>query len=84
VGVDLISDGHEQLAGELQWRAVDQAGWHGVPLAPGDNDRWHARFAPRRVGLHEFRGAAPGARRRAPIEAALSMLNGGPAPADAV
>ncbi|WP_262356506.1 maltotransferase domain-containing protein, partial [Bordetella pertussis] len=43
VGVDLISDGHEQLAGELQWRAVDQAGWHGVPLAPGDNDRWHAR-----------------------------------------
>ncbi|CPQ92660.1 alpha-amylase [Bordetella pertussis] len=58
VGVDLISDGHEQLAGELQWRAVDQAGWHGVPLAPGDNDRWHARFAPRRVGLHEFRVCA--------------------------
>ncbi|WP_316042038.1 maltotransferase domain-containing protein, partial [Bordetella pertussis] len=33
-------------------------GWHGVPLAPGDNDRWHARFAPRRVGLHEFRVCA--------------------------
>ncbi|CFW00883.1 alpha-amylase [Bordetella pertussis] len=27
-------------------------------LAPGDNDRWHARFAPRRVGLHEFRVCA--------------------------
>ncbi|KDD13407.1 alpha-1,4-glucan--maltose-1-phosphate maltosyltransferase [Bordetella bronchiseptica] len=126
VGVDLISDGHEQLAGELQWRAADQAGWHGVALAAGDNDRWHARFAPRRVGLHEFRvcawrdtwltfcrelrlkheadqdialdlaeGAAHlraalarrqarGDARRAPIEAALSMLDGGPAPADAV
>jgi len=52
VSADIIADGHEVIAGELLWRADDEAGWHSVTLRPIANDRWEARFFPERIGLH--------------------------------
>ncbi len=54
VEVDLISDGHETLAGLLLWRAEDETEWQGVPLRAINNDRWTARFRPTRIGRYVF------------------------------
>ena len=54
VQADIYMDGHEQLAAELRWRAVDEMRWRTVPLTRGENDRWEAAFRPRRIGSHEF------------------------------
>jgi starch synthase (maltosyl-transferring) len=54
VEVDLISDGHETLAGKLLWRPEDAAVWQEVPLRLINNDRWTARFCPVRLGRHVF------------------------------
>jgi starch synthase (maltosyl-transferring) len=54
VEVDLISDGHETLAGLLLWRPEDAEEWQGAPLRLLNNDRWTARFRLSRVGRHVF------------------------------
>jgi starch synthase (maltosyl-transferring) len=54
VEVDLISDGHEMLAGMLLWRPADEAVWHETPLRLLNNDRWTARFPAARMGRHVF------------------------------
>jgi starch synthase (maltosyl-transferring) len=54
VEVDLISDGHESLAGLLLWRAEDATDWHGAPLRLINNDRWTARFQLTRLGRYVF------------------------------
>jgi starch synthase (maltosyl-transferring) len=54
VEVDLISDGHEVLAGLLLWRELDAPEWQGVPLRLLNNDRWTARFRLSRVGRYVF------------------------------
>jgi starch synthase (maltosyl-transferring) len=54
VEVDLISDGHDTLAGLLLWRAVDASEWEGTPLRLLNNDRWTARFHLSRVGRYVF------------------------------
>ncbi|QKQ47529.1 MULTISPECIES: alpha-1,4-glucan--maltose-1-phosphate maltosyltransferase [Achromobacter] len=54
VRADIYMDGHEQLAAELRWRAVDETRWRVQPFVRGENDRWEAAFRPRRVGAHEF------------------------------
>nr|WP_245327964.1 alpha-1,4-glucan--maltose-1-phosphate maltosyltransferase [Xanthobacter flavus] len=54
VEADIFSDGHEKLAAELRWRAVDEKTWQRVPMVPTVNDRWQARFPLLRVGRHEF------------------------------
>ena len=54
VEADIFGDGHEQLAAELQWRPLDQAGWRGVPMTALANDRWVASFPLKRLGRHEF------------------------------
>ncbi len=54
VEVDLISDGHESLAGLLLWRPEDALEWQGAPLRLINNDRWTARFRPTRVGRYVF------------------------------
>lgn len=58
VQADLLMDGHDRIAGELRWRATDEAGWRYAPLALVNNDRWQASFRPRRIGPHEFQVAA--------------------------
>lgn len=58
VQADLLMDGHDRIAGELRWRATDEAGWRYAPLALLNNDRWQASFRPRRIGPHEFQVAA--------------------------
>jgi starch synthase (maltosyl-transferring) len=54
VEVDLFGDGHEQLSAELQWRALDEAGWRTAPMTELGNDRWRGRFPLDRLGRYEF------------------------------
>jgi len=54
VSADIIADGHDVLAAELLWAAVDEVGWHRVPMHLVVNDRWEARFIPERVGRYRF------------------------------
>lgn len=54
VEADIFTDGHEKIAAELRWRAMDETTWQRAPLVPTVNDRWQARFPLLRVGRHEF------------------------------
>jgi starch synthase (maltosyl-transferring) len=54
VQADLIADGHDKLAGALQFRAADEREFRTVPLRLLNNDRWEAAFPLERVGRHEF------------------------------
>jgi starch synthase (maltosyl-transferring) len=54
VQADVFGDGHEQLSAELQWRALDQAGWSCAPMVELGNDRWRASFPLERLGRYEF------------------------------
>lgn len=54
VEADIFMDGHDVLAAELQWRAVDQTEWQAAPMSHLGNDRWRARFTPDRIGRWEF------------------------------
>ena len=54
VEATVFTDGHEQLAAELCWRASGEADWNRTPMAPLPNDRWTADFPLDRMGRHEF------------------------------
>ena len=54
VEADVFTDGHEQLAVELQWRALDQAEWTRAPMCELGNDRWEASFPLDRLGRYEL------------------------------
>ena len=54
VEATVFADGHEQLAAELCWRAIDSDAWNRTEMAPLGNDRWGARFPLQRMGRHEF------------------------------
>jgi starch synthase (maltosyl-transferring) len=54
VAADVFTDGHEVLAVELLWRAVNEREWRRVDMKLVNNDRWHAAFLPDRIGRHEF------------------------------
>lgn len=58
VEADLLMDGHDRIAGEVRWRAADEANWRRAPLKLLSNDRWQASFRPRRIGPHEYQVAA--------------------------
>jgi starch synthase (maltosyl-transferring) len=58
VEVDLVSDGHEALAGALLWRPQDAPEWQEIPLRLISNDRWTARFHLARLGRYVFTIAA--------------------------
>jgi len=49
-----FGDGHEQLAAELRWRALDDKAWRSARMEERGNDRWTAAFALDRLGPHEF------------------------------
>ena len=50
VEADLITDGHDQLAGRLAFRHHDDNDWREVPFEPLGNDRWRASFEVKRIG----------------------------------
>ncbi len=54
VQADIYMDGHDRIAAELRWRAVDETRWRAEPMRHESNDRWEASFRPHRVGPHEF------------------------------
>jgi starch synthase (maltosyl-transferring) len=54
VEADVFIDGHELLAVELLWRAMDENEWRRAEMCLLNNDRWRANFAPTRIGRHEF------------------------------
>ncbi len=51
---DLISDGHDTLAGRVLYRHVGSKEWRSAPLAPLGNDRWRAPFVVDRLGVCEL------------------------------
>jgi starch synthase (maltosyl-transferring) len=55
VEADLICDGHDRLAGVVQFRAADEAEWREAALTPVANDRWRGAFPLGRLGRHLFR-----------------------------
>jgi starch synthase (maltosyl-transferring) len=54
VEVDLLVDGHDQLAGALLWRPSEDATFHAVPLSARGNDRFAASFALSELGLWQY------------------------------
>ena len=52
--VDLVSDGHDTIAGALLYRRAGAPDWTSVPLAPLGNDRWTASFVPASTGRWEY------------------------------
>ncbi len=54
VEATIFTDGHEQLAAELRWRAADAQAWSTKRMEPLPNDRWRAEFVLERLGRHEF------------------------------
>ncbi|HET7882083.1 MAG TPA: alpha-1,4-glucan--maltose-1-phosphate maltosyltransferase [Acetobacteraceae bacterium] len=54
VSADIIADGHDVLAAEVQWATDDESDWHRVPMRLVNNDRWQASFVPARVGRHRY------------------------------
>lgn len=55
VSAKVYSDGHDQLAALLHWRAVGEPDWQSSPLRAQGNDLWTAEFVPQAAGLHVFR-----------------------------
>jgi starch synthase (maltosyl-transferring) len=49
-----FGDGHEQLAAELRWRALDEKTWRSARMEERGNDRWTAAFTLDRLGPHEY------------------------------
>ncbi|WP_198045911.1 alpha-1,4-glucan--maltose-1-phosphate maltosyltransferase [Novosphingobium aquimarinum] len=58
VTAKVFADGHEQLAAEIEWRAVDGEAWNRVRMAQHPNDDWTGAFPLERMGRHEFRVTA--------------------------
>lgn len=54
VQADLFTDGHDAVAGVLQYRAEADPEWTEVPLEPRGNDRWQASFTPTRLGRYRY------------------------------
>ncbi|GAA0441522.1 MULTISPECIES: alpha-1,4-glucan--maltose-1-phosphate maltosyltransferase [Sphingomonas] len=54
VEATVFTDGHEQLAVELHWRAVDEANWRVARMTQLPNDLWRGSFALERLGRYEY------------------------------
>ena len=50
----IFSDGHEQLAADLLWRANGEATWQRAPMQALGNDRWSATLRIDQQGRGEF------------------------------
>jgi starch synthase (maltosyl-transferring) len=58
VEVDLLSDGHGKLAGEISFCAPSETQFRAVPLTLVGNDRWFAEFRVEQLGRYKFKIAA--------------------------
>ena len=54
VSAVIFSDGHEQLAADLLWRAGGEATWQRTPMQALGNDRWSAELRIDQQGRGEF------------------------------
>jgi starch synthase (maltosyl-transferring) len=54
IEADVFTDGHDLLAVDLLWRAVNAAKWRRTSMQPIGNDRWQASIRPDRIGRYEF------------------------------
>ncbi|MCC2977454.1 DUF3416 domain-containing protein [Sphingomonas sp. PL-96] len=54
VEATVFTDGHEQLAVELHWRAVDEANWNVARMTQRPNDLWTGSFTLERLGRYEY------------------------------
>jgi starch synthase (maltosyl-transferring) len=54
VEVDAYGEGHDRIAVELRWRAIDENEWHEARMRPLGNDRWAGQFQLQRVGRYVF------------------------------
>jgi len=54
VWVDLLREGHDQLAAELLWRKQSESDWRREPMRLDGNDRWRGQFTPPAPGRYEF------------------------------
>ena len=54
VEADIFTDGHEKIGCDVLWRPVDQDDWNRVPMTFVANDRWRARFTPKRNIRHVY------------------------------
>jgi starch synthase (maltosyl-transferring) len=54
VWVDLLREGHDQLAAELLWCKESSGNWQREPMRLHGNDRWHGRFIPIEPGHYLF------------------------------
>ncbi|WP_043307243.1 alpha-1,4-glucan--maltose-1-phosphate maltosyltransferase [Pseudomonas sp. ML96] len=50
----IFTDGHDQLAASLLWRAQGEQQWHREPMRALGNDQWQGWLVPQRCGLIEF------------------------------
>jgi len=50
----IFTDGHDQLAASLLWRAAGEQGWRREPMRPQGNDRWLSSLVPQELGRVEF------------------------------
>ena len=55
IGADILADGHDKLAAELQWRYADAESWQTAPMELVTNDRWRAALPLDRIGRYSFR-----------------------------
>jgi starch synthase (maltosyl-transferring) len=44
VEADIFTDGHDSVAGEVLYRAVQESTWQRAPMKPLGDDRWSGEF----------------------------------------
>ena len=54
VTADIFTDGHEKLAAEVLYRAVDETEWRRAPMRFVENDLWEGAFPVQRNARHRF------------------------------
>jgi starch synthase (maltosyl-transferring) len=54
VEVDMFADGHDAIAGVVQYRAESSGEWSEVPLSALVNDRWQATFTVSQMGRYLY------------------------------
>ncbi|MDB5393508.1 MAG: glgE [Rhodospirillales bacterium] len=54
IEADIFTDGHEQIAGEILFKADDEEDWSRLQMKPLENDRWRGEVLLQRLGLHSF------------------------------
>ncbi len=54
VEADVVIDGHDEIAVEVVWQAIDKQAWERTPMTPLGNDRWRATITLGRTGRWNF------------------------------